>query len=67
MPFGIRKTGKGYKVVNKHTGRVLGTHGSEGEARAQLAAVNINYYGDGDAEKKAALFRALERISGVSR
>lgn len=46
MPFGIRKSGDKYKVVNKHTGRVLGTHPSEDAAKKQLAAVNINYYGE---------------------
>ena len=44
MPFGIQHSGDKYQVVNKHTGRVLGTHPSEEKAKAQLAAVNINYY-----------------------
>jgi len=43
MPFGIEKSGEKWKVVNKHTGRVLGTHGSEEDAKKQLAAVQINY------------------------
>jgi hypothetical protein len=43
MPFGIEKSGEKWTVVNKHTGRVLGTHGTEDEAKKQLAAVQINY------------------------
>lgn len=44
MPFGIAKSGKKYKVINKDTKRVLGTHPSKEKAKKQLAAVNINYY-----------------------
>lgn len=65
MPFGVKRSGKDYKVVNKHTGRVLGTHGSEAEARAQLAAVNIGYYGE--TEKRAALFRAVAELAARAR
>jgi hypothetical protein len=43
MPFGIQKSKDKWKVVNKHTGRVLGTHDSESAAKKQLAAVQINY------------------------
>jgi hypothetical protein len=43
MPFGISKSKNKWKVINKHTGRVLGTHDSEGDAKKQLAAVQINY------------------------
>lgn len=43
MPFGIRKSKDKWKVVNKDTGRVLGTHDSETAAKKQLAAVQINY------------------------
>lgn len=43
MPFGIQKSKDKWKVVNKHTGRVLGTHDSESDAKKQLAAVQINY------------------------
>jgi hypothetical protein len=43
MPFGIQKSKDKWKVVNKDTGRVLGTHDSESAANKQLAAVQINY------------------------
>jgi len=43
MPFGIRKSEDKWKVVNKDTGRVLGTHDTEEDAKKQLAAVQINY------------------------
>jgi hypothetical protein len=43
MPFGIRKSEDKWKVVNKDTGRVLGTHETEEDAKKQLAAVQINY------------------------
>lgn len=44
MPFGISKSGSKYKVINKHSKRVLGTHGSKEAAKKQLTAVQINYY-----------------------
>ena len=55
MPFGIRKSNNKWKVVNKHTGRVLGTHDSEDSAKKQLAAVNINYYKETDDEKEQTM------------
>lgn len=39
MPFGIRRQGKKYQVVNRETGRVLGEHASMKAAQAQMAAV----------------------------
>jgi hypothetical protein len=42
MPYGIRKSGEKYKVVNKKTGRVFGTHESEAKAKKQLAALYVN-------------------------
>lgn len=37
------KAGKKWKVINKHTGRVLGSHDTSDDAQKQLAAVQINY------------------------
>ncbi len=42
MPYGIRKSGDKYKVVNKESGRVFGTHESEAKAKKQLAALYAN-------------------------
>jgi hypothetical protein len=45
MPFGKRKVPHSRKVqvINKVTGRVLGTHPSQKKANQQLAALAINY------------------------
>jgi len=42
MPYGIRKSGDKYKVVNKETGRVFGTHPSKEKAKKQLAALYVH-------------------------
>ena len=42
MPYGVRKSGDKFKVVNKETGRVFGTHSSKEKANKQLAALYIN-------------------------
>jgi hypothetical protein len=42
MPYAVRKSGEKYKVVNKNTGRVYGTHDSQEKADKQLAALHIN-------------------------
>jgi hypothetical protein len=42
MPYAIRKSGSKWKVVNKETGRVLGTHTSKRKAEKQLSAVYAN-------------------------
>ena len=39
MPYAVRKRGSKYVVVNKDTGRVLGTHPTKAKAQAQLRAV----------------------------
>ncbi len=36
MPYAIRKVGDKYKVVNKQTGHVKGTHTSRAEAASQM-------------------------------
>lgn len=38
----IRKSGDKWQVTNKEGTKVLGTHASEEEARAQLAAIEIS-------------------------
>jgi len=43
MPFGIRKSGTKWKVINKKTNRVLGTHITKTKAQKQLTAIAINY------------------------
>ena len=35
MPYGIRKSGSKYKVVNKRTGKTKGTHSSRSSAEKQ--------------------------------
>lgn len=42
MPYTVRKSGKKYKVVNKNTGKVYGTHDSKEKANKQLAALHIH-------------------------
>jgi hypothetical protein len=42
MPYAIKKSGNQWKVVNRETGRVLGTHPSKVKAEAQLKAVYAN-------------------------
>jgi hypothetical protein len=43
MPYGKRKTKGGkVQVINKATGRVLGTHPNDKDANKQLAALAIN-------------------------
>jgi hypothetical protein len=42
MPYGVRKSGDNFKVVNKETGRVFGTHSTKEKANKQLAALYIN-------------------------
>ena len=37
----VQKAGEGKFVLKSHEGKVLGTHGSEAEARSQEAAINI--------------------------
>lgn len=42
MPFSVIKArrGSGFWVVNSNTGRVLGKHETEAEAKKQLAAIH---------------------------
>lgn len=42
MPYGIQKSGTKFKVVNKQTGRVFGTHESQAKAKGQLAALYVH-------------------------
>lgn len=42
MPYGVRKSGDKFKVVNKETGRVFGTHSSKEKANKQLAALYVH-------------------------
>ena len=42
MPYAIKKSGDKYQVINKDTGRVLGTHPTREQAEAQLRAVYAN-------------------------
>lgn len=42
MPYGKRKQGGKVLVINKNTGRALGTHPTEQDANRQLAALAIN-------------------------
>jgi hypothetical protein len=48
MPFGKRKQGNKFQVVNTETGDVKGTHDSEADADKQLAALHAN---DADKDK----------------
>jgi hypothetical protein len=36
MPYAILKTGKGYSVINKDTGRVFAKHTTKQKAEAQV-------------------------------
>jgi hypothetical protein len=42
MPYAVRKSGDKYKVVNKNTSKVYGTHDSKEKANRQLAALHIH-------------------------
>lgn len=43
MPYQVRQNSHGqWQLVNKDTGRVLGTHSSAEKAKAQMAAVYAN-------------------------
>lgn len=42
MPYAVRKSGSKYKVVNKNTGKVYGTHDSKEKANKQLTALHIH-------------------------
>jgi hypothetical protein len=56
-----RKSGKKWNVVNKDTGRVLGSHDSRGQAVKQLQAVSINYYGT----QKSASMDVVKALAGL--
>lgn len=43
MPWAVRAKGGKYVVVNKDTGRVMGTHSSRAKALRQLRAIYANY------------------------
>jgi len=36
MPYAIRKIGSKFKVINKNTGKVHGTHSSKAKALSQM-------------------------------
>jgi hypothetical protein len=42
MPYAIKKSGDDFKVVNKNTGHVFGTHPSKEKAKKQLAALYVH-------------------------
>ncbi len=42
MPYGIRKEGEKWVVVNLRTGKVYGTHDSRASAEAQVRALRAN-------------------------
>ena len=42
MPWAIKKLGGKFCVVNKDTGRKLGSHDSMEKAKKQLAALHMN-------------------------
>jgi len=42
MPYGFRKSGSKIQVINKETGRVLGTHPSKADAMKQMAALGAH-------------------------
>jgi hypothetical protein len=42
MPFGKRKQGNKFQVINTETGDVKGTHDTEADADKQLAALHAN-------------------------
>lgn len=48
MPFGKRKQGNKFQVINTETGDVKGTHDTEADANKQLAALHAN---DADKDK----------------
>lgn len=54
MPWKVQKSGDKYKVVNKETGRVMGTHGSKEKAERQLSALYANVIEPGLRRKKRA-------------
>jgi hypothetical protein len=42
MPWKVVKRGSKWQVVNKETGRVMGTHDSKEKARAQQSALYVH-------------------------
>lgn len=57
MPFGIEKRGSKFVVVNKDTGRVLGTHAAREKAGRQIQAIEANMKKDVSGRQR----RAAER------
>lgn len=45
MPYRIRKSGSKYAIVNKNTGRVVGTSTSKKKAAASIRARNAGKHG----------------------
>lgn len=45
MPYALKKKGSKWLVVNKDTGRVLGSHDTRAQASRQLRAVYANTHG----------------------
>lgn len=45
MPYSIRKTGSGYQVVNRETGKVHAKHTSLRKARRQVRLLNAVEHG----------------------
>lgn len=42
MPYEIQKRGNKFVVVKKDDGQVMGSHDSDNEAKAQIAAIHIS-------------------------
>jgi len=42
LPYKAQKRGSKWVVVNKHSGKVMGTHDSEKKAQAQVRALYAN-------------------------
>jgi len=49
MPYSVRKSGTKYQIVNKDTGKVVGTSDSKAKAEASIRA---RYAGEGGNAKR---------------
>lgn len=76
MPYGIEKSGEKYKVVNKNTKRVFGTHDSKEDADAQLRALYANADPKNESEELSEVqqleesnsyLRTIAKRSGLSK
>jgi len=60
MPYGVVKSGSGYKVHNKHTGKTYSKKPlSKSKAKAQMAAIAMNSHESNESDDKNPLITKI--------